>query len=73
MWVKKFDKIYTWPYQSLIKWPFGFLLLWFILLQIWNLETMPNYNEEIISKIKSIQIPHLSFRFKLFDNSRMIR
>lgn len=68
-----FEKLWSWIGWPIIKWPFGFFILWFILSQIWCLETKKDYPQQIISAIKEIKIPQLKFDFKLFDAGRAIK
>ena len=46
------DKIWLWNGWLVIKWPFGALILWFVLLQIYNLETIPDYDKKVTESFK---------------------
>lgn len=50
--LKWFDKIWCWHGWTIIKWPFGILLCWFILVQIYNFETIPNYEQSLKTELK---------------------
>ena len=62
-----------WQGWVIIKWPFGVFILWFVLSQIWNLETKKDYPQQIISSIKEVHLPQLKFDFKWFDSNRAIK
>lgn len=68
------DNLWLWTGWQIGKWFFGFLILWFVLIQIWNEATIPNYEQHIIKNIKSINIelPEISMPHGLFRSDRMI-
>ena len=69
--LKFLDKIWSHSVWVIVKWPFGFLILWFVLSQIWFVNTIPDYDHKIIPKV---EFPALKFpEVKLFDNSRMLK
>ena len=42
------DRLFNWEGWHVVKWIFGGTLMGFILLQIWNLETILNYDKKVI-------------------------
>ena len=76
--MKWLDSIFSHHVWTIIKWPFGALLLWFILTQIWYEETIPDYDKIIISDFIKIvnDTKNINIDFKninLFDNKRIIK
>ena len=66
------NKDWLWHGWTIIKWPFGFLILCFVLLMIWNLETRKDYDKEVLNsvrKIKDIKIPtNFNIESKMIQN-----
>ena len=54
--LKTLDKIWSHHIWTIIKWPFGIFLCYFILMQIWLLNADKNYSNNIIKSIKNIRI-----------------
>lgn len=48
------DRLFAWFGWLIVKWIFGGMLLGFVLLQIWNLETIPEYDKKVIEDIKNV-------------------
>ena len=48
------DRLFGWFGWLVVKWIFGGMLLGFILLQIWNLETIPAYDKKVIENVKTV-------------------
>ena len=48
------DRLFNWEGWHVVKWIFGGMLMGFILLQIWNLETILNYDKKVIQDIKYV-------------------
>lgn len=61
-----FEKIWSWHYWTWIKWPFGFMLLYIILFNIWCLETVPNYDQIVLMKLFSNLKYLYNFLYYLF-------
>ena len=47
------DNLWVWAGWLVIKWIFGFFILSFILLQIWNVSTIEDYDKKVIEDTKS--------------------
>ena len=68
------DKIWLWKGWLIIKWPFGIIILCFVLFLIWNMETRKDYPQQVISAVKEIRLPDIKFNnIKLFDSDRAIK
>ena len=52
MW-NKLDKIMLWRGWVIVKWPFGFIILWLVLFLIWNLIINPGFEQASIDTFKS--------------------
>ena len=70
--VKIWDKVWAWPIWSTIKWPFGILVLWFVIFLIWSMEINKNFDSELmgsagkwicqVGESTSSVMHHLSFQ-----------
>jgi hypothetical protein len=68
--IRFLDKIFCWHGWTIVKWPFGVLLLWFVIFLIWKAETVPNYDRVVVegafNRIKPIHVdPALRDVFKI--------
>ena len=50
------DRLFGWFGWYVVKWIFGGILLYFILLQIFNLETIPDYDKKVVQDIKTVSL-----------------
>ena len=50
---KILDKIFCWQWWPIIKWPFGALLLWIVLIVVWNEKTTKNYDQKVVQSFKN--------------------
>ena len=50
---KELDKLWCWQGWTIIKWPFGFFILFSVIFTIYNTEINPNYDKETIYYLKA--------------------
>lgn len=48
------DELWRWMGWHVVKWIFGGLIMGFVLLQIWNVSTIPDYDKKVIEDTKSV-------------------
>ena len=48
---KWWDKILCWYGWTIIKWPFGFFILWFVLFVIYNMELNPQWDRQVVNDL----------------------
>ena len=46
------DKLWDWQGWHVIKWVFGAFILWVVLVNIWYLETVKNYDSVFLGAVK---------------------
>ena len=46
--VRLWDDVWAWPVWSIIKWPFGILVCWFVIFLIWSMEVNCDFSRNIL-------------------------
>ena len=71
--LKILDKIWMWNGWAKLKWVAFPFWIWALIVVIWNLETRPNYDQELINKFKSIHVDFTSYKDILKVNRAAIK
>lgn len=49
--LKTLDKIWCWHGWTIVKWPFGVLVLWAVLFLIYSINTVKDYDKKFVESV----------------------